>query len=135
MMGRTDTYQENPLRVNHSSHVSCMYWETPLKLNLQPAHEQKVKKKAKSNWICCQLAQNFSKQNLQFLNIFGECHVMGRWYVYRENPLKVNLHRVCTVRVSENSFKAKLITCTWAKSEKKSKVKMVFLSTGTKIFK
>ena len=46
---------------------------------------------------------------LQFLNIFGKCHVAGRDGTHRENPLKVNLRRACMVHVWENSSKAKLI--------------------------
>ena len=66
MMGRTNTYQENPLRVNHSSHVSCMYWETPLKVNSQPAHEQKVKKKQSQTEFAANSYKTFLNKTYNF---------------------------------------------------------------------
>jgi len=46
------------------------------------------KKKAKSNWLCCQLTQNFSKK-VTIFEYICYCCVMGRPYAYQENPLRV----------------------------------------------
>ena len=117
MTVRDGTHQESPLKVNLCRACMVHVSENSSKAEVLTCTCTKSEKEQSQTEFVVNLNKIFLKK-LQFLNIFGKCHVRGRDSTHREGPLKVILRRACVVHVWEYSSKAKLITFTCTKSEK-----------------